>query len=134
MTARTAACSCGQLRVTVTGEPAFVSACSCRDCQRRAGSVFGVSAFWPKAAVAVLEGESQVWRRISDSRRWIDNHFCRTCGNTLYWHAEALPAVIGIAAGNFADPNFDPPTHAVWTESKHPWVKFPEGCVENLRQ
>jgi hypothetical protein len=134
MTTRTAACSCGQLRATMTGKPAFVSACSCRDCQRRGGSVFGVSAFWPNAAVAAIAGESRVWRRISDSRRWIDNHFCPTCGNTLYWHAEALPGLIGVGAGNFADPSFDAPTHAVWTESKHPWVKFPEGCVENLRQ
>ena len=41
---RHAACSCGQLRLTVEGEPVRVSICHCLACQRRTGSVFGVQA------------------------------------------------------------------------------------------
>jgi hypothetical protein len=92
--------------------------------QKSTGSVFGVSALWPKSAVAAIEGKSTVWRRISESGRWIDSHFCPTCGSTLYWYAEALPDSIGISAGNFADPNFEPPGFAFWSETQHPWVKF----------
>ena len=131
---RTAACSCGQLRVTMNGKPAMVAACSCRECQKSTGSVFGVSSYWPKTLLVAIEGESKVWRRGSDAGRWIDNYFCPTCGSSLYWYAEAMPDMIGISAGNFADPNFEPPTYAVWNETKHPWVKFPEGCIENMRQ
>jgi hypothetical protein len=134
MTARTAACSCGQLRVTVTGKPGSVGACSCRECQKSTGSVFGISSYWPKSAVASIEGKSTVWRRGSDAGRWVDSYFCPTCGSTLYWYAEALPDSIGIAAGNFADPNFEPPTYAVWSETQHPWVKFPEGCHINQKK
>jgi hypothetical protein len=131
---RTAACSCGQLRVTMNGKPSGVGACSCRECQKSTGSVFGISSYWPSSAVAAIEGKSTVWRRSSDAGRWVDSYFCPTCGSTLYWYAEALPDMIGIAAGNFADPNFEPPNFAFWSETQHPWVKFPEGCQVNLRQ
>jgi len=131
---RTAACSCGQLTVTMDGKPASVGACSCRECQKSTGSVFGISSYWPKTAVVEIKGKSTVWRRGSDAGRWVDSYFCPTCGSTLYWYAEALPDVIGIAAGNFADPNFEPPTYAVWSETQHPWVKFPEGCRINQKQ
>lgn len=131
---RTAACSCGQLTVTMTGKPGAVAACSCRECQRGTGSVFGISSYWPKSAVVAIVGERKLWRRGSDSGRHIDNYFCPTCGSTLFWYAEAAPEMIGIAAGNFADPNFEPPTYAVWSETKHPWVKFPVGCAESERE
>ena len=131
---RTAACSCGQLRVTMNGKPGSVGACSCRECQKSTGSAFGISSYWPNSAVAAIEGQSTVWRRGSDAGRWVDSYFCPTCGSTLYWYAEALPDMIGIAAGNFADPNFEPPTYAVWSETQHPWVKFPEGCRINRKQ
>ncbi|MFN2470768.1 MAG: aldehyde-activating protein, partial [Gaiellaceae bacterium] len=39
MSNRHAACSCGQLRLTVEGEPVRVSICHCLACQRRTGSV-----------------------------------------------------------------------------------------------
>jgi len=131
---RTAACSCGQLTVTIAGEPDYVAACSCLECQKSTGSVFGVSTYWPKAAVASIVGNSTCWRRGSSAGRWIDNYFCPVCGSTLYWYMEGAPASIGVSAGNFADPAFPPPTYAVWCESKHPWVTFPQGCKLHPQQ
>jgi hypothetical protein len=131
---RTAACSCGQLTVTIAGEPDYVAACSCLECQKSTGSVFGVSTYWPKAAVVSIMGNSTCWRRGSSAGRWIDNYFCPVCGSTLYWYMEGAPASIGVSAGNFADPAFPPPTYAVWCESKHPWVTFPQGCKLHPQQ
>ena len=131
---RTAACSCGQFTVTVAGEPDYVAACSCRECQKSTGSVFGVSTYWPKAALRGIAGKATCWRRSSWKGRWIDNYFCPVCGSTVYWYAEALPDSIGICAGNFADPAFPAPTYAVWCESKHPWVNFPAGCRQYAQQ
>jgi hypothetical protein len=45
---REAACSCGQLQVTVRGDPVRVAMCHCLECQRRTGSTFGVQAFYPR--------------------------------------------------------------------------------------
>ena len=131
---RTAACSCGQLTVTVAGEPVYVAAGSCLECQKGTGSVFGVSTSWPKAALVAIAGKSTCWRRSSWAGRWLDNYFCPVCGSTVYWYAESAPDSIGISAGNFADPAFPPPTYAVWCESKHPWVIFPEGCKPHPQQ
>ncbi len=61
MTARHAACACGRLRVSCEGDPVRVSVCHCLECQRRTGSVFGVSARFPKDRVAV-EGTSTTCR------------------------------------------------------------------------
>ena len=34
---------------------------------------------------------------------------------------------VGIAGGCFADPNFPPPTVAVYDKRRHPWISTPEG-------
>ncbi|WP_449090106.1 MULTISPECIES: GFA family protein [unclassified Rhizobium] len=38
---RRARCASGQLSITTEGEPVKISACHCRECQRRTGSAFG---------------------------------------------------------------------------------------------
>ena len=121
-----AACGCGQLRVTTTGDPDIVIACSCFACQRRTGSPFGVGAYFKKAAVAT-EGEARVYTRVADSGLNVSIRFCPECGTSLYWTADLRPDHYGVAVGGFAEPGFAQPARAVWTESKHPWVKFPDG-------
>jgi hypothetical protein len=44
MMTRRAACSCGQLRLEIEGEPSRVSMCHCMECQRRTGAV--ITAAW----------------------------------------------------------------------------------------
>ena len=39
MTIRRTACSCGQLHLTIEGDPSRISTCHCLECQRRTGSV-----------------------------------------------------------------------------------------------
>jgi len=39
MTTRRAACSCGQLRLIIEGEPSRISMCHCLECQRRTDAV-----------------------------------------------------------------------------------------------
>jgi hypothetical protein len=125
---RTAACSCGQLSVTVEGDPAFHGLCSCFECQRESGAPFSYAGYWPKSAVRRIGGTSSEWRRLAESGRWIDRHFCPTCGSSLYGYAEFAPDTIWIAIGNFADPGFPDPRYAVWSENKDPWVVFPPSC------
>jgi hypothetical protein len=131
---RKAVCSCGQLSVTMSGKPSYVAACSCFECQKQTGSVLGVSSYWPKSAVVAIKGRKKLYRRSSWKGRWIDNYFCPVCGSSVYWYAEFDPDSIGISAGNFADPDFEPPIYAVWDENRHPWVKYPRGCKVHPRQ
>ena len=126
---RIATCSCGQLKLTMQGDPTDVTVCHCFECQKSTGSVFGVSTYWPKSACRSIEGEAKLWRRSSDAGRWLDNYFCPVCGSTVYWYAEFAPDEIGVSAGNFADPGFPAPTSAVWDSCRHPWVKLPAGLA-----
>ncbi len=66
MTAGTASCRCGKLRVTVTGEPVRVSVCHCLNCKKRSGSAFAVQARWPKGQVEI-EGASKTFAMVADS-------------------------------------------------------------------
>src|SRR4051812_27230315 len=125
-TTRTATCACGQLRVTVAGEPERVLACNCRECQRRTGSVFGVSAYFPAAAVAI-GGEHRTFTRMAGELRF-DTRFCPRCGSSVLWTSGALPDHVAVAVGCFADPTFPPPTTVAWTTEQHPWARFPESC------
>lgn len=125
---RTAQCGCGALRVTVVGEPALVAICSCSHCQRRTGSVLGVSAYFDDSQVLSCEGEERAFRRGSDRGRWLENRFCPTCGTTVYWVAEFQPGRIGVAAGCFADSNFPAPEAAVWDGGRPRWLPLPDGC------
>ncbi len=134
MSARKAVCSCGGLSIEVAGEPSYFGACSCRECQKATGSVFSMSAYFPRAAVQAIAGEHRLYRRRSEGGRSLDCHFCPTCGSMVYWHAEFDPNSVGISIGNFADPGFGSPQYAVWCDSKHAWVRFPETCREFPRQ
>jgi hypothetical protein len=119
---RIARCCCGALRAEATGEPSRLSVCHCIECQRRTGSAFGVSTYFPKDQVRT-EGPSKIYVRGSDSRRKIELHFCPDCGTSVFWYTEFLPDHIGIAFGTFADP-LPWPTASVWEATRHPWVTF----------
>ena len=123
---RQAACHCGQLRVRLEGDPVLVSSCHCLACQRRSGALFGSTSFFKRAQVTAIEGEHRTWRRAGDSGRFLTFHFCPTCGSNVFWEAEAVPDMLSVAVGAFADPTFPAPSRTVWCESKHGWLPFPE--------
>ncbi|HKF60480.1 MAG TPA: GFA family protein [Dongiaceae bacterium] len=122
MPTREAHCCCGQLRLTCEGEPVRIAICHCVDCQRRTGSVFGVTARFPRAQVTKIDGRSTTFRRVADSGNGITFHFCPDCGTTVYWEPARFPDTIAVAVGAFADPGFPAPRHSVYERRRHPWV------------
>ena len=125
---RVAKCYCKSLSVTTTGD-ALVSLCNCLDCQRRTGSVFGVSAYFDKEQITSIQGEYKSFTRLGDSGLKIETNFCPTCGTSLFWTAELYQNKMGVALGCFEDPNFPAPVRAVYTKSKHHWVTLPPGIA-----
>jgi hypothetical protein len=124
---KTAACACGGLKVTVSAPPKFTHACSCLDCQRRSGSAFSYTAFFDEAAVDI-DGQSRAWRNSSsEAGRWSEVHFCPTCGVSVFMRLEALPKIICVAVGCFADPSFAAPGRLHWSSRRHHWLDLPAG-------
>ena len=123
MTTRTASCQCGGLTATCAGEPDYVSLCSCRDCQRRTGSAFGLVALYPRDRVTTA-GTAKAYVRVAESGNTTTMNFCPTCGSTVFWDRAGKPEVICIAVGAFADPTMPTPIRTVYDEHRHPWIGF----------
>jgi hypothetical protein len=124
---RIATCHCGQLSITVEGEPAMVTACNCTRCQKRSGSAFSLSSRWTTEQVTNRTGDSLTYTRKGASGGDVHCVFCPQCGSTVSTSLELFPGLIGIPVGCFADPSFPAPQVAAWCETKLAWVRFPEG-------
>jgi hypothetical protein len=122
MDTRNAVCSCGQLHVTVEGEPFRISMCHCLACQRRTGSAFGIQARFESGQVRIV-GRYNDYVRTSDEadRKEHVFHFCPDCGATVFYSDPTTPDVVAVPIGAFADPAFAPPTVSVYESRKHPW-------------
>lgn len=121
MTKREARCACGQLRIACSGEPASVSLCHCRDCQRRTGSAYGVAAFFARGDISV-SGQFSDYERPADSGYSVLHHFCPACGSTVFWEPSRKPEMVAVAIGAFADPDFPGPGKAVFEQHRLPWA------------
>ena len=119
-------CSCGAVRYEATGEPLRVSVCHCKECQRRTGSAFGISCYFPEKSVKILQGTLKSYQRLSDEGRWFKTQFCDVCGSTVLWHLEVLPEAIGIAGGTLDVTDWLNPRLHVWASSAQKWIRFPD--------
>jgi hypothetical protein len=133
---RTARCACGDLTVALEGEPYFVAICNCTECQRRTGSVFGVSSYFRGLQIVAVNGEHRTFVRSSDSGSLGEFHFCPRCGTTVFWSGVNEPASegLGIAVGCLTDPDFPKPTLIAWCASRYEWAVFPPGIVAHETQ
>jgi hypothetical protein len=131
---RAAECACGRLRVTAPSQPDSVVTCHCPFCQRRTGSAFQVGAVFRDGDVAVT-GDSVVYNGVKTNGVGTTNgddvsyHFCPTCGSTVFWTFAGRPVLV-VAVGNFADPDFPPPTAELHAPFRLPWVQPVEGAEQ----
>jgi hypothetical protein len=125
---RTARCACGDAFITVEGEPSQFGICHCGNCRRRTGSAFGLSAYFPKAAVIECGGAMNEFAfHHATFNHDQSRHFCARCGTTLTWTISTLPDLIGIAGGCFTDPPLGTPTYSTSHSQCLEWVRVPEG-------
>lgn len=125
MTNRRGECSCGNLAITCEGDPIRVSMCHCLACQRRTGAPFAQQARWTSDKVRV-EGSFSQFVRKGDDGGTITFRFCPTCGATVFYDIDAMPGMIAVPVGAFADPGFPAPTFSVYEARKHGWVRVPD--------
>lgn len=118
-----ATCLCGALQIELRGAPLGLYACHCNTCKRTTGSAFGYRARYSAAEIVVF-GEPRRWRRIGDAGRWVDHHFCGTCGAMVFQKAEALGDDIVLSVGALANPMSPPPQAHFREEAAHRWLRF----------
>jgi hypothetical protein len=131
---RKAKCSCGKVQIELAGDPKIVITCSCLNCQKRTGSVFGVGAYFGNDQIVSKQGDPKLFVDTSDDGRKLYRSFCANCGSTVHWEAEFMPNAVGVAVGCFEDPKFPEPVAVAWNRSKHDWVNFPESWPKSDTQ
>lgn len=102
-------CLCGNVTITVTGQPYRVGICHCMDCRKFSGAPFNASAIFPRDALAVT----------GETREHKGRHSCPTCGSQVF-------AISGdeaeIALGTFDAPGQFTPTYELWTIRRESWL------------
>jgi len=91
-----------------------------------------VGAFYPVDVVAI-SGPAKEFTRDAASGGKVHSYFCPNCGSTIYWRADNLPSLIGVAVGALADPQFPAPVRSVFEQSKHGWVEMND-VVDHFQQ
>jgi hypothetical protein len=127
MSSRIAACSCGQLRIEVEGDPQAIGICHCLACQQRTGSVFAALASF--TAPYKVSGKASEYVRVGDQGSRFTFRFCPICGTNLYHTEDGETDRVSVAVGAFADPAFPAPEVSVYDYRRHAWVTLPPGII-----
>lgn len=121
-------CACGAVRYRLSSKPMFVHCCHCRDCQRQTGSAFAVNALIETDRIEVLSGEVEPTRMPTESGRAHDIYRCVACRTALWSDYGGRPQLRFVRATTLEKgAQLEPDVH-IFTRSKLPWVKLPDGA------
>jgi hypothetical protein len=117
-------CRCGAIRYECFCQPAAVSFCYCRDCQKASGGAFCNYAVVPVEKVKLVHGQPKSYGVVANTGNEVRREFCANCGAPLF---ASNGHVFVIAVGSLDEPKDVEPTIAIWLDSAHPWAPVPSG-------
>ncbi len=120
MASQTGGCACGLVRYELTGAPARMLNCHCRDCQRASGSAYAAILVVPAENLR-LSGELRYHAVTSERDTRIERGFCPTCGSPVAGRLGARPDLMLLQAASLDDPSPFTPQMNIWTRSAPPW-------------
>ena len=126
----TGSCQCGAVRYRIDAEPIAFFACHCSECRKQSGSVHGLSLIVPSGALSVTAGAPSRWSRATDQGADMTCWFCGTCGNRLYHQSSGWPDELSVKAGTLDQPVDVSAAVHIWTGSKLPSARLPDGAVQ----
>ena len=121
-------CFCGNVSFRLTSEPMFVHCCHCRNCQRQTGSAFVLNAIIETDRIKRLGGEPVITTVESGSGKPHDIHRCSDCGVAVWSDYGRRRSMQFVRVGTLDDPSTLSPDVHIYTRSKLPWVRLPEGA------
>lgn len=127
-TTREGGCACGAARYELKGEPLFVHACHCTDCQRLSASAFGISMIVEKDRFELVKGRTARVELVADSGRTKQIYFCPACGGQLWNEVPHRPGLLTLKAGTLDAVDWFRPQAHIWTRSKQPWLRLDGGA------
>jgi hypothetical protein len=127
---REGCCACGIVRYRLTREPMFVHCCHCTSCQRETGSAFVINALVESDQVETLKGSPQAVMTPSESGRGQQIWRCPECKVALWSNYGGDKDVLRfVRVGTLDRPGEVPPDIHIYTRSKLPWVRLPDGAM-----
>jgi hypothetical protein len=121
-------CDCGGVRYRLNASPIIVGCCHCRWCQRETGSGFVINAIIETSNLEVT-GQTVLADTPSASGKGQKIARCPKCHVALWSHyAGRGTALAFVRAGTLDDPSAVTPEVHIFTSTKLPWVRLPEGA------
>ncbi len=113
-------CLCGNVTFTLTGQPARMGQCHCKDCQRATGTGHINNAFF-KSEQFNVKGELKSFDTEADSGNVNRRYFCPECGSRIYNEITARPGIVGVHVGCADDNNWFAPDFVVYCSQRPEW-------------
>jgi hypothetical protein len=120
-------CFCGAVRYRLTSAPMFINCCHCRDCQRQTGSAFVINGVIEADRIELLKGKPEAVSMPTESGRPHDIYRCPDC-HTALWSDYGRRPMRFVRMSTLDDPAAFAPDAHIFTRSKLPWVRLPEGA------
>ncbi|MFZ5439567.1 MAG: GFA family protein [Myxococcota bacterium] len=127
MTPLTGGCSCGAVRYELTSAPMFVHCCHCLLCQRQTGSAFVINGLIETSRIRCSSTLSAI-SMPTESGRPHDIYRCPSCLVAVWSDYGRRPALRFVRLATLDAPHTFAPDVHIYTRSKVPWVRLPEGA------
>ena len=112
-------CHCGQVQLSVRGEPLRVGICHCTDWRQESGSAFTFYAVWP----------IPLFEHAGKTSEFNSQHFCSHCGSRLF---AADDREVEIKLGILSEaPTRFVPSYELWVKRRESWLRPIEGAEQH---
>lgn len=128
----TGRCACGQVTVSIEGEPIGLRQCWCRQCQQIAGGGPTHNAIFKVEDIA-MNGELGSHGYVAASGNTLTQHFCVSCGTPIYAQSSARLHLKTLRLGLLDAGHGLAPNMAIWTEDAPDWAVI-DPALENWPQ
>ena len=120
-------CACGRTRYRMTSAPLFVHCCHCLNCQRETGSAFVLNALIEGDRWEMLGAAPLPFAVPTDSGKSHRVFRCDSCGVAVASEYGGIEKLRFVRVGTLDTPHALTPDVHIFTRSKVPWVRLPDG-------
>jgi hypothetical protein len=123
-------CACGAVRYRLSAAPMVVHCCHCSACQTETGSAFALNALIEAERVETLAGAPEPVMIPTESGMGQQVWRCPECRIALWSnYGGAVDVLRFVRVGTLDAPTLLPPDIHIYTRSKLPWVRLPDGAL-----
>jgi hypothetical protein len=129
----TGSCACGEVTLTIAGEPVQTRQCWCRQCQQTAAGGPTHNAIF-RADDVTISGELGANGYTAASGNTLTSYFCPSCGTPIYCQSSAFLWRKTVRFGALDEPHGLRPQMAIWTEDAPAWAVIDPQLEQHRQQ